>query len=89
MNMIEGPFLVAIVPGVIVLLLTWWLRKKDFPLFVRNAPGILTLLVAITLFYIGFVRIRGFEGGAYGILAFFLLLFSIVSFFIAKPQKHK
>ncbi|SFK61525.1 YesK-like protein [Halobacillus dabanensis] len=87
--MLQGPFLVTIVPGVIVLLITWWLRKKDLPIFVRNVPGILTLLVAITLFYIGFARIRGFEGGAYGILAFFLLLVSIVSFVIVNPQKHK
>ncbi|MEH7458033.1 YesK family protein [Bacillus sp. JJ1127] len=32
----------------------------------------------------GFVKIRGFEGGAYGILSFFLIIFSIISFFIGK-----
>jgi len=36
------------------------------------------------MFYIGFVNIRGFEGAAYGILAFFLIVFAIVSFVMAK-----
>ncbi|MCP3027832.1 hypothetical protein [Halobacillus sp. A5] len=81
--MISGPFLVSVIPGVVVMVLTLWFRKLKLPLFVRNLPGILTIFTAFVLGYIGFVNIRGFEGGAYGILAFFLVMFSIVSFIIA------
>ncbi len=84
--MIGGPFLVAIVPGVLVLLLTWWFRKLNFSLFVRIVPSILTVIAAIILFYIGFVNIRGFEGASYGILAFSLIGFAIVSFVIANKK---
>ncbi|WP_163527839.1 YesK family protein [Halobacillus ihumii] len=84
--MIGGPFLVAIVPGVLVLLITWWFRKLNFSLFVRIVPSILTVIAAIILFYIGFVNIRGFEGAAYGILAFSLIGFAIVSFVIANKK---
>ncbi|MGE8082158.1 YesK family protein [Peribacillus loiseleuriae] len=81
--MILGPFLMAIVPGIIILLLTWWFSKINLSLFVRIIPGILTVIAAIILFYIGFVKIRGFEGAGYGILAFFLIIFAIISFVMA------
>ncbi|WP_205439398.1 hypothetical protein [Halobacillus ihumii] len=85
--MIEGPFLVAIVPGALVILLTWWFRRLNFPLFVRLTPSILTVIAAIILFYIGFVNVRGFEGAAYLILAFFLIFYAIVSFIMATKKK--
>ncbi|WP_208586162.1 YesK family protein [Gracilibacillus suaedae] len=78
--MLLGPFLMALIPGVIILTLTWWFSKKGFSLSVRLLPGFIAIVVAIILFYIGFVNIRGFEGGAYGILGFFLGIFSIISF---------
>ncbi|GIN99148.1 hypothetical protein J6TS1_50180 [Siminovitchia terrae] len=56
----------------------------NFSLFVRMIPGMLTVIAAIILFYVGFVNIRGFEGAAYGILGFFLVIFAIISFIIAK-----
>lgn len=77
-------FLVALIPGIIILTLTWWFSKKGFSLFVRILPGIFLIIAAAILFYIGFVNIRGFEGGAYGILSFFLIIFAITSFVIGK-----
>lgn len=78
------PLLMALLPGVIIVLLTWWLSKKNFPFLIKMLPGIITIIAATILFYIGFVNIRGFEGATYGILSFFLIIFSIVSFFIGK-----
>jgi len=84
--MILAPFLMAVLPGIVILLCAWWFNKMNLPLIVRTIPGILTVIAAIIVFYIGFVNIRGFEGAVYGILAFFLLLFAIVSFVMAKKR---
>lgn len=87
--MILGPLLMSLIPGFVILLLTWWFRKMKLALYVRIIPGILTVIAAVILFYIGFVNIRGFEGAAYGILAFFLVIFAVISFTIAKiPVKQ-
>ncbi|QUW22611.1 hypothetical protein JSQ81_03225 [Sporosarcina sp. Marseille-Q4063] len=82
--MILVPFLTAVILGSIILLITWWFKKMHLSFFVRTIPGILTAITAIVLFYIGFVKIRGFEGAAYGIVAFFLIGFAVVSFIMAK-----
>ncbi len=85
--MIFAPFLVACIPGIAVLLLTWWLSKKDIPIFTKVLPGLITIVVSIVLFYIGYVNIRGFEGAAYGLLAIFLMLFAVTSFMFAIKAK--
>ncbi|RWR15258.1 YesK family protein [Siminovitchia fortis] len=82
--MLSGPLLISLIPGFVILLVTWWFRKMNFPLSAQVIPGILTVIAAIVLFYISFVNIRGFEGAAYGFLAFFLVIFAIISFVIAK-----
>ncbi|UJL45179.1 hypothetical protein KFZ58_12235 [Virgibacillus sp. NKC19-16] len=82
--MIFGPLFVALVPGIIIITLAWWFRRKGYSLLVRMLPGSFATIATIILFYIGFVNIRGFEGGAYGILAFFLVVFSIISFITGK-----
>ncbi|REB07488.1 hypothetical protein DVB69_10915 [Sporosarcina sp. BI001-red] len=63
--------------------------KKNFSLPVRNIPGIITVIAAIVLFYIGFVTVRGFEGAAYLFLAFFLVGFAVVSFLMVKVMAKK
>ncbi|QGH34472.1 hypothetical protein GI584_10720 [Gracilibacillus salitolerans] len=78
--MLLGPFLMALILGIIILTFTWWFSNKGFTLFVRMLPGTIAIIVAVILFYIGFVNIRGFEGGAYGFIGFFLTIFSIISF---------
>ncbi|MEN3156379.1 hypothetical protein [Priestia aryabhattai] len=82
--MIGIPLLIGIVPGLIVLLLTWLFRRMKWRLTVRMIPAILTVIASIILFYIGYVEVRGFEGAAYLFLAIFLILFAIISFVIAK-----
>jgi hypothetical protein len=82
--MILVPFLIAFIPGIILIVVTWWFRKKSYPLFVRMLPGTLLSITAVIILYISLVYIRGFEGGAYGILSFFLIIFAIISFFIGK-----
>lgn len=87
--MLSGPLLMSLVPGFAALLLTWWFTKMNFSLIIRVIPGILTIIAAVILFYIGYVNIRGFEGAAYGILAFFLVSFAVISFIIAKKKLTK
>lgn len=82
--MIGIPLLIGIVPGLIVLLLTWLFRRMKWRLTVRMIPATLTVIASIILFYIGYVEVRGFEGAAYLFLAVFLILFAIISFVIAK-----
>lgn len=87
--MLSGPLLISLIPGFVILFVTWWFRRMNFPMSAQIIPGILTVIAAIVLFYIGFVNIRGFEGAAYGILAFFLIIFAVISFIIAKkPAKQ-
>jgi ABC-type nickel/cobalt efflux system permease component RcnA len=82
--MIGVPLLIAIIPGVIILLLTWLFRRMKWGITVRMIPAILTVIAAIVLFYIGYVKVRGFEGAAYLFLSVFLILFAIISFVMAK-----
>ncbi|MFE3982053.1 MULTISPECIES: hypothetical protein [unclassified Priestia] len=82
--MIGIPLLIGLVPGLIVLLLTWLFRRMKWRLPVRMIPAILTVIASIVLFYIGYVEVRGFEGAAYLFLAVFLILFAIISFVMAK-----
>lgn len=84
--MLFAPFLMALIPGIIMVALTWWLSKKGFSLLGRMLPGILTIITAVIFFYIGFVKIRGFEGGSYGMLSFFLIVFAIISLVIGKKN---
>lgn len=86
--MIFVPFLVAFVIGIIILLVTWWFKKINLPLFGRIIPGVLTVIAAIILFYIGYVKIRGFEGAAYGFLSVFLICFAILSLIMAKKPSR-
>ena len=78
------PFLMALIPGVIISLVTWWFGKKGYPLCVRMLPCTVLSIVAVISFYIGYVYVRGFEGALYGILSFFLIIFAIISFAIGK-----
>ena len=82
--MIGVPLLIGLVPGLIVLLLTWLFRRMKWRLPVRMIPAILTAIASIVLFYIGYVEVRGFEGAAYLFLAVFLILFAAISFVMAK-----
>ena len=82
--MLIGPFFVSIVPGVIILLLTWWFKKKKFSLYVRIAPGIIGVVGAIVMFYIGFVNVRGFEGAGYLFLSIFLIIFAFIALAMEK-----
>ncbi len=82
--MIGIPLLIGLIPGLIVLLLTWLFRRMKWRLPVRMIPAILTVIASIVLFYIGYVEVRGFEGAAYLFLALFLILFAIISFVMAK-----
>ncbi|PJN91130.1 YesK family protein [Bacillus sp. mrc49] len=81
------PLLIAFIPGMVVLTLTWWLRKRGFSPFIIKLPGTVSMMAAFILFYIGYVHIRGFEGAAYGILSFFLILFAFLSFMVGKKVR--
>ncbi|MFP7732099.1 YesK family protein [Priestia aryabhattai] len=82
--MIGGPLLIALIPGVLILLLTWLFRRMKWNKVVRVLPSMLTVIAAVVLFYIGYVKVRGFEGAGYLLLSICLLLFAIASYIIAK-----
>jgi ABC-type nickel/cobalt efflux system permease component RcnA len=82
--MIGGPLLIALLPGVLVILVTWLFRKMKWNKVIRMIPSMLTVMAAAVLFYIGYVEIRGFEGAGYLFLSVFLLLFALVSYIVAK-----
>ncbi|RMA90790.1 YesK family protein [Priestia megaterium] len=82
--MIGGPLLIALLPGVLLLLVTWLFRKMKWNKVIRMIPSMLTVMAAAVLFYIGYVEIRGFEGAGYLFLSVFLLLFALVSYIVAK-----
>ncbi|MQR85084.1 hypothetical protein GFV16_03895 [Bacillus megaterium] len=82
--MIGGPLLIALLPGVLLLLVTWLLRKMKWNKVIRMIPSMLTVIAAAVLFYIGYVEVRGFEGAGYLFLSVFLLLFAVVSYIVAK-----
>ncbi|WP_144697561.1 YesK family protein [Fictibacillus phosphorivorans] len=80
------PFLISSVPGVVVLFFTWWLRKKNVSLFIKLVPCLLTVISSLVIFYVSLEFIRGFEGAAYGILAFFLLCYGVAAYFLATKR---
>jgi hypothetical protein len=82
--MIGGPLLIALLPGVLLLLVTWLFRKMKWNKVIRMLPSMLTVMAAAVLFYIGYVEVRGFEGAGYLFLSVFLLLFALVSYIVAK-----
>ncbi|GAB1765329.1 MULTISPECIES: YesK family protein [Priestia] len=82
--MIGGPLLIALLPGVLLLLITWLFRKMKWNKVIRMIPSMLTVIAAAVLFYIGYVEVRGFEGAGYLFLSVFLLLFALVSYIVAK-----
>jgi len=82
--MIGGPLLIALLPGVLLLLVTWLFRKMKWNKVIRMIPSMLTVIAAAVLFYIGYVEVRGFEGVGYLFLSVFLLLFAVVSYIVVK-----
>ncbi|MED3932514.1 YesK family protein [Priestia megaterium] len=82
--MIGGPLLIALLPGVLLLLVTWLFRKMKWNKVVRKIPSMLTVMAAAVLFYIGYVEVRGFEGTGYLFLSVFVLLFAVVSYIVVK-----
>ncbi|MCM3794437.1 hypothetical protein M3690_14160 [Priestia megaterium] len=82
--MIGGPLLIALLPGVLLLLITWLFRKMKWNKVIRMIPSMLTVIAAAVLFYIGYVEVRGFEGAGYLFLSVFLLLFALVTYIVAK-----
>lgn len=63
--MIGGPLLIALLPGVLVILVTWLFRKMKWNKVIRMLSSMLTVTAAAILFYIGYVEVRGFEGAGY------------------------
>lgn len=82
--MLFGPILLALIPVVIILAITRWLSEKEFPLLIVFLPGIVSIMVAINIFYSGFVNLRGFVGIFYGIFALFLIMTGFKSLFMGK-----
>ena len=85
--MLLGPLLIELIPVVIILALTWWFSKKEFPFLIKMLPGIASVIVAISIVYNGLVNLRGFVGLSFGILSIYLIIAGIISLFIGKTHK--
>ncbi|MEW4207608.1 hypothetical protein Q0O85_03540 [Priestia megaterium] len=48
--MIGGPLLIALLPGVLVILVTWLFRKMKWNKVIRMLPSMLTVMAAAILF---------------------------------------
>ena len=48
--MIGGPLLIALLPGVLILLVTWLFRKMKWNKVIRMLPSMLTVIAAAVLF---------------------------------------
>jgi hypothetical protein len=48
--MIGGPLLIVLLPGVLLLLITWLFRKIKWNKVVRMLPSMLTVIAAAVLF---------------------------------------
>ena len=86
--MLLGPILIALLPVVIILEITRWLIRNEFPFSVTLTPGVVSIMIAITLFYSGFVNLKGFGGLSYGILALFLIMTGFKSLFIRRTISY-
>lgn len=75
------PVGVGIIIGIILLVLTLVLKKKSASL--AKIPSYLGLLISAIVFIISF-SVRGFEGAAYGFTGFTVLVFTVLTFYIAK-----
>lgn len=81
---------VGIAIGLIILAFSSILKKRNTSL--AKLPPIIGFIISIVIFVISF-SVRGFEGAAYGITAFVVLVFALISFFTStnkttKSQSH-
>ena len=84
-----APLLVAAIPGVIGLLLTWLFRTRKSNVYVRILPSLLMLAGAGGFIYYGINVVRGFEGASWSLVGIFLFFFSLAGFFMLEfPQKQ-
>lgn len=86
--MLLGPLVIALIPVILVLMLTKWFSKKELPFLIIVLPGVISFVIAISLFYGGLVHVRGFLGLSYGILSIYLIIAGIISLLIGKNINH-
>ena len=82
--MLLGPLVIALIPVILVLMLTKWFSKKEFPFLIIVLLGVISFVIAISLFYGGFVHVRGFLGLSYGMLSLYLIAAALLSLLIRK-----
>lgn len=87
--MIEGSLLMSLTPGITSIMLSWWFTKRRFPFFVRLLLTILLIVAACIIFYIGYVHVRGFQGGAYLHLSFLIIFATVVRGILFKYRNRK
>ena len=86
--MLLGPLVIALIPVILVLMLTKWFSKKELPFLIIVLPGVMSFVIAVSLFYGGFVHVRGFLGLSYGILSMYLMIAGMLSLLIGKNVKY-
>lgn len=84
--MLFGPLIIAIIIGVLVVSLTLLMKKVTSVKLLVFTPTILAFLTSVYLMYLGYVKVRGFEGGAYMILSLLVFIISLTSAYFARKK---
>lgn len=81
------PFYIGIVVGLIIYLLTFFIRKHNKP-GIALIPGYIGVTAGFVLFLYGYMFIRGFEGAVYSMMGIPILIIAIISIFSKKPNNE-
>ncbi|MFC0189474.1 YesK family protein [Fictibacillus aquaticus] len=72
--------------GVIILLLTVYLKIR-FNSYIIQIPALLGLTSSVGIIAYSYFVVRGFEGGAIGLLGFIIFFFSVIALLIKNKRK--
>ncbi|WP_315906585.1 YesK family protein [Priestia koreensis] len=84
--MVGAPLLVSLPLGLLVIVLSIWLRKRRVRTWLLLLPSFVLMLTGIVFFYVGIAFIRGFEGASYSFIGLFLMIFSAVGIMVSRIQ---
>ncbi|MEW4283508.1 YesK family protein [Priestia koreensis] len=84
--MVAAPLLASLLLGLIVIVLSIWLRKRRVRTWLLLLPSFVLMLTGIVFFYVSIAFIRGFEGASYGFIGLFLIIFSAAGIMVSRTQ---
>ena len=79
----------GILAGIITIMLSIYLRKKDYSKWITMIPMIILVVSGITMIFLGYLFIRGFEGFGYIQFGVANLLCSSVLYIVIIDKSRK